>query len=110
MRVLLGFVSSILMWGAAAPTFRLPPVAHPTKYELELTILPREPEFRGSMSISVALHERTKSLWLNAKELKIEKASIVVNGANRTAKTRVVDEFLELEFDEAGPGSVRVDI
>ncbi len=110
MRVLLGFVSSILMWGAADPTFRLPPVAHPTKYELELTIVPREPEFRGSMRIWVALRERTKSLWLNAKELDIEKASIVVNGVNRGAEARVVDEFLELEFDEVAPGSVRVDI
>jgi alanyl aminopeptidase len=111
MRLLLGFLPSILVLGAAAPTFRLPQTARPARYELELTIVPRASEFQGVVRLSVVFLERAKSLWLNSKDLAIEKASVTVNGTSQSAKTTVSDEFLELEFEqEIAPGPARIEI
>ena len=66
---------------------------------MELSIIPREAEFHGVSRIWVTFSEPAKSLWLNAKDLTIEKASITVNGRARDAKTRAEGEFLELEVE-----------
>jgi hypothetical protein len=41
------------------PEFRLPEIARPTRYQLDLTIVPSEPTFQGSEAISIDLKERT---------------------------------------------------
>lgn len=103
MRLALGFVSLAFAFGAAPPAFRLPSTALPARYELELTIIPREAQFRGLARIQVSFTKPSKSLWLNAKELNIESASVAVNGTRRAAQISVADEFLGLEFDREIP-------
>lgn len=114
MRLLLGFVCCAAAFGASdtAPGFRLPADAQPTRYDLTLTIVPSEANFSGTQHIAVKLRQRTKSLWLNAKGLTVDRASIRVNGAERPATAKLAgDEFLQLSFEEAaGPGAAEVEI
>src|SRR6476659_3800753 len=86
MRVAIGFVSYFCLCAAATPAFRLPAIAHPTRYELELTIVPREAEFHGVTRVWVEFTKPSKSLWLNAKGLTIENASMAVNGSRQSVK------------------------
>ena len=61
MRLLLGFMASILACAATAPpAFRLPDTAHPTRYELELTIVPRQSEFRGKVQVWLDVSRRAE--------------------------------------------------
>jgi alanyl aminopeptidase len=111
MRTLLGFVFAFFALGATPPAFRLPGTARPERYELELTVVPRQMEFHGVARIWVRFAEPAKSLWLNAKDLTIQSASITVRGAARNLKTTSTAEFLDLEFDQevpAGPALVEI--
>ncbi len=111
MRQLLGFVASILACAAAAPpAFRLPNTAHPTRYELELTIVPRQSEFRGKVRVWADVSRRTESIWLNSKGLTIEAVSVEAGGATKQAEFSIFDEFLEVRAGEIGPGPVRLEI
>jgi alanyl aminopeptidase len=112
MRLLLGFVPSFLALGATlSPAFRLPEVAHPTHYDLELTIVPQESEFRGVASIAVTLTAPARSLWLNAKGLSFDHAVIESGGQRHEALTQAAGEFVELVFDqEVPPGAARVEL
>ena len=88
------------------PTLRLPDGARPTRYELDLTVLPTEATFRGEIRISVALAEPTTLLWLNATELTVLSASVEASG--QTSIARPVpggEDFLGFAFDHpVGPG------
>ncbi len=111
MRLAAGFVLSVLIAGAALPPFRLPDIAHPAHYELELTIIPRESAFRGVARITVEFTKRSKSLWLNAKGLNVQSAFLDVNGSRQNANATTLDEFLQLEFGgDVAPGPALVQI
>jgi cytosol alanyl aminopeptidase len=90
------------------PTLRLPNVAAPVSYALDLTIDPAGQAFHGAIDIDVRVLSRTGILWLNAKELEIKKASVGQGGL--TASPRVIPggtEFVGLAFDRPlEPGSL----
>ncbi|HEY4231769.1 MAG TPA: M1 family metallopeptidase, partial [Thermoanaerobaculia bacterium] len=92
----------------APPTLRLPNVAAPTSYALDLTIDPTGPGFHGTIDIDVRVQSKTAVLWLNAKELKVTKATAEQGG--RSASPRVLPggtEFVGLAFDRPlEPGSL----
>jgi alanyl aminopeptidase len=92
------------------PKLRLPAVAEPTAYAVELTIVPTEDSFRGLIDIEVRLREKTSLLWLNGTDLKIEKASASVAG--RLVGARAVaggEDFVGLAFERPlGPGPVKL--
>ncbi len=64
----------------APPRLRLPETAEPAGYAVDLTIDPAQPAFRGSVDIDVKVKQKTELLWLNAKELEIQKASASLAG------------------------------
>ena len=65
---------------ATPPSLRLPDGARPTRYELDLTVLPTQATFRGEIRISLVLAEPTTLLWLNATELTVLSANVEASG------------------------------
>src|SRR3984885_10388317 len=97
--------------GAQEPGFRLPDAARPTRYRLDLTILPDQPTFQGTATIGVDLRERTGVIWLNAKDLTVSAITVTSGGASAAARWRTTDEMLAvLLAHPAGPGHVDLEI
>jgi len=97
--------------GTPAPQFRLPDIARPTRYQLDLRIVPSEPAFQGSEAISIDLKERTGVVWLNAKDLTIQEVNVEAAGMSKPARWKVTGEFLGVDLPEPmGPGAVRIQI
>ncbi len=60
----------------------------PTRYALRITVNPADPTFKGAVDIDLKINKASDTLWLNATELVIEKASFTVGGA--TVPARVI--------------------
>ena len=95
-----------------APSFRLPEVARPTRYSLDMTIIPSEPAFHGVATISVQLKQQTKILWLNQKGLTVKQVRVRDEGGSyRSAQSETPDEFLAVTLPKAmGPGKIDLEI
>ena len=74
--------------------FRLPHTAFPTDYKLDLTIRPSETAFKGVATINIELKERTRVIWLNAKDLSIKEIHVKSGTLSKTAIWRTSGEFL----------------
>jgi cytosol alanyl aminopeptidase len=59
-----------------APTLRLPRNFTPTKYAAKLAIDPAQPDFTGELQIVGTLDQRSAAIWLDAKNLTIDKAVV----------------------------------
>ncbi len=89
------------------PGLRLPPGARPTRYELELTVVPTESTFTAEVRVDLELTAVTSLLWLNATELTVEHASVSAGG--RAVVARPVpggEDFVGFAFEApVGPGA-----
>lgn len=97
------------------PEFRLPDTVRPTRYRLDLHILPDQPTFHGTAIISVELKERTNTVWLNAKDLTISGLKVRFYGSPvggvAPVRWRTTDEMLVAELEHAiGPGAAEIEI
>jgi alanyl aminopeptidase len=94
------------------PGLRLGDAVRPLRYALELTVVPSEETFSGTVEIDVALRTATTLVWINSKNLSIGEAAVTADG--RTASARVVpgdEETVGLALDRpAGPGPARLRI
>ncbi len=81
---------------SAPPALRLPDSVQPLRYAAELTILPAESSFRGTIDIDVEVLRATPVVWLNARFLSIESARI---GTNPAQIVPGGDEFAGLRAD-----------
>lgn len=106
----LGFVSSVLACFAASPAFRLPDTARPSHYELEVTIVPRESTFRGTVRVLVEITKPTQSVWMNSRGLTIESVAMTVVGAVKHPDFAASGEFLEIRTGDLPPGPARFEI
>ena len=61
----------------APPTFRLPDIAKPKRYEVQIAASPREDQFTGEIRIGLEFNRPSPVLWLNSNGLTIDSASIV---------------------------------
>ncbi|MFK7888632.1 MAG: M1 family metallopeptidase [Gammaproteobacteria bacterium] len=61
---------------AQAPLGQLNGPATPVGYQLDLTVLPRQDTFNGSVSIDVDLSERAEGVYLHGRDLKVSDASV----------------------------------
>ena len=105
------FRSSLFAQLDPSREFRLPHIALPTDYKLDLTIRPDETAFQGVATINIELKERTRVIWLNAKDLSIKEIHVKSGTLSKTAIWRTSGEFLAVELDEAtGPGPLQLDI
>ncbi|HEU4727019.1 MAG TPA: M1 family metallopeptidase [Kofleriaceae bacterium] len=92
----------------APPALRLPGDVRPTRYALDLTIIPEQPTAAGRIHIAAEVVRATRVVWLNATGLAIEHAAL----GGRPA--RVIpggDDFLGLAVGrELPPGPLEIDV
>ena len=107
-------LSALAGWYAfgAPPDFLLPDGVAPTRHTIELTIDPARGTFRGWARIAVELQKRQSEVWLNGKDLVLDRASIEFAGKTYKARTQVVGgEFIRLQSDRPlGPGPALLSI
>lgn len=105
----------LLPWSAFSqtvtpPSLRLPDGVKPVRYFAELTIVPSEEGFRGSIDIDLEIKQPTDTIWLNARFLTVELARLERAGA--PVKARIVpggDDFVGFQFDQVlAPGAARL--
>lgn len=91
------------------PALRLPGDVRPTKYALDLSIIPDKPTATGRVTIDSEVVKPTRVVWLNATDLVIVKATLGGHAA------RVIpggEDFIGLTTDQdlpAGPTVIALD-
>ncbi|MFE8604496.1 ERAP1-like C-terminal domain-containing protein [Archangium violaceum] len=70
------------------PRLRLPDSVRPVRYTLDLTLLPAEPTYSGTVTVDLDVREAVRQVWLHAQELQVTQARVLVNG--RTLEARAV--------------------
>jgi hypothetical protein len=98
-------------WAGAAPTppaFRLPAdVAAPVRYRLELTAIPEQDTFTGSVEIDLRFAKSTPILWLNAEKLTVKQATLTTETGK--VDTKIIAEpknYIGFVFAHpVGPGA-----
>jgi aminopeptidase N len=72
------------------PALRLPDSVRPVRYALDLTLLPAEPTYSGTVTIDVDVREPVRQVWLHAQDLQVTQASVLLDG--RTLEARAVTQ------------------
>jgi hypothetical protein len=76
----------------------------PAGYRVDLTLDPAKDSFAGVIDIRVDVKKPAETIWLNAKKIAVEAASIASGGKTWQAKTIPGgDNFLGLQLDSALP-------
>ncbi len=86
------------------PELRLSRSVEPVRYAAELTVVPAQETFSGTIDIALSVHEPASVIWLNATDLTVGEASLKAGG--RTVAARVVpggSDFVGFAFDQAVP-------
>lgn len=89
----------------APPALRLPGDVRPTKYALDLTIVPDQPRASGRVSIDAEVVKSTRVVWLNATDLVIAKATI---GGRPARVIKGGEDFIGLTTDAELPTGTTV--
>jgi aminopeptidase N len=90
------------------PVLRLGDAVVPVRYRLELTVLPESKTLPGKVSIDAQVKTATSTVWFNATELKILKATVNDQMANVVAGN---DDFVGLSVPSPlSPGLVKIEI
>lgn len=83
---------------------RLPDTVRATRYQLDVEVSASRRAFRGTVAIDVTIAEPTTTIWLHARGLTIESATLRTGG--RTIEGEVLDDARDLRgirFTEAVP-------
>lgn len=70
----------------APPELRLPEVAKPLRYDVELALDPSREDFSGTIAIELEVLAPTTALWLDADEITVERATFEVGGERIPAR------------------------
>jgi len=97
----------------APPKLRLPAdVVGPVRYRVELTAIPDQDTFTGTIDIDLQFVKPTPVLWLNAEKLAIKDATLSVGGEKLAAKVITQPkDHVGFSFDHPvgpGPATLRV--
>jgi alanyl aminopeptidase len=94
------------------PNLRLPQLARPRQYKVDLRLVPGDDHFKGSAEIGITVLQRTSVLWLHGKSLVIGNATIQAGGSVLDAKAESVGgDFIAITADrEFAPGDVTLRI
>jgi cytosol alanyl aminopeptidase len=107
MRLVLAFWC-LSAFAAEAPKLRLPDDVRPIRYAVELTLVPGEKTFAGTIDIDVDLAKPASLIWLNSTELTIQQATIA--GQPATIEPGG-DDFVALHTAKIlAPGAARIHI
>ncbi|MBM7112790.1 M1 family metallopeptidase [Archangium primigenium] len=71
------------------PALRLPDTVRPVRYLLDLTLLPSEPTYSGTVTVDLDVRAPTQQLWLHAQDLTLTQAR--VRTGERVLEARTVD-------------------
>ena len=81
---------AILLLAACAfaepPKLRLGDDVRPVRYRLDLTVIPQQDTFTGTIEIDLQVRKATDAVWLNARDLTIDAAQLTVGGRTQAAK------------------------
>ena len=87
---------------------------HPIRYTADLTVNPKQDDFRGEMTIALQIAETVSTFWLNAADLQIRKAELDAGGQPKSVKIVAGGEdFVGFSFDEpipAGAARLKLDV
>jgi alanyl aminopeptidase len=64
----------------AAPQGRLPESIRPLHYALDLEIIPERRSFSGEVTITVALDDSTRTIWLHGEDLEVSEVTVEQSG------------------------------
>ena len=99
-------------WAAAgaAPTLKLDDSVRPVRYAAELTLIPGEKSFRGSIDVDINLAQPASLIWLNGTQLSVEDAMLQEHGREHRATVEKGNaDFFGLRFAEEVPaGAARL--
>src|SRR5262245_21440413 len=113
-RVLPFLLLATLLSAATPPKLRLSEVQDiiPERYRADLTLDPDRDQFSGSIQIAVRRRRPAQTIWLNANQIAVQQASVVIAGKARTAVVQAEgNDFLALQLDTplpAGPAEIRI--
>jgi alanyl aminopeptidase len=83
-----------------APKLRLGDGVRPSRYAVDLTIVPDRDTFRGVVDINVEIHAPSPAIWLSATTLQIQDASFRSDSGVQTASVLPGgNDFTGLSFD-----------
>ncbi|HEV2687540.1 MAG TPA: M1 family metallopeptidase [Bryobacteraceae bacterium] len=108
------FLLPVLFLGSAlaAPTLdppklRLPDTVRPTRYAVDLTIIPDRDTFHGAVDISLNIRAATSVIWLNATALKIQEAGFRADGGASSPAQVVAggNDFAGFSFEQPISGN-----
>ncbi|ADO68239.1 M1 family metallopeptidase [Stigmatella aurantiaca] len=106
-------VAAVAEWPEPAPPpLRLSSAVRPVHYALDLTLLPAEPTYSGTVTIDVEVREPVRQVWLHARDLQVAQAHVFVGGRTLEAKVVTAEEGrLGLLLPETlGPGSAQLSL
>ncbi len=89
------------------PKLRLPAdVATPVRYRVNLTAIPDQDTFAGTVEIDLRFAKSTPLVWLNAQKLTVKEATLTVGGEKIDAKVIAQpEEYVGFSFAHpVGPG------
>jgi len=91
----------------APPKLRLPAdVVGPVRHRVELTVIPDQDTFSGTIDIDMRFTKPTSVVWLNAEKLVVKNANLTAGGEKLAAK--IITEpkdYVGFEFGQpVGPG------
>lgn len=86
------------------PTLRLPDIARPIAYQVDLVLDPRRPTFTGTVVIEVEVTQPSTVLWLNGTHIRVRHARLSMGGRTLDAVAQPAgSDFLKLRFSHALP-------
>lgn len=88
---------------APVPQGRLPDVATPIAYRLDLTIQPEQDRFTGHAEIDVTLKAQTRSLYIHGRDLHVASATARAGMLKTRASYTQVDPLGVVRLDFAQP-------
>ena len=90
------------------PRLRLSGDVRPVRVQLELTIVPDQPEFQGRVAIAAEVTRPVPRVWLNATDLVISSASL---GGQPAAVTKADEDFIALSTGQTlPPGPITITV
>jgi hypothetical protein len=99
---------------STVPTGRLGDAVVPSRYRLELTILPDQDDFSGVTEIDVQIAAATRSIFLHGNGLKVDKVQLTTaNGDSYAGRYEQVHDtgVARIDFDDdipSGTATLRV--
>jgi alanyl aminopeptidase len=98
---------------AEPPKLRLGDDVRPVRYRLDLTVVPQQDTFTGTIEIDLQVRKPTDVVWLNARDLTIDAAQLTVGGRTQAAKVETSGGqfagFTAGSAIPAGPAQLRIE-